>query len=74
MSMSIWPHPISVLNKAKNDTFARKKRSYRPKTLSLRHNLTLRITWGGSHLATTSSSLCARLKMSKMVLVKDFLT
>ena len=45
------------------------------KILAFKHDLTLRIKWSGSHLGSghTSSSLCVRLKMSKIVHLKNIL-
>ena len=55
--MSLQQHPFRNLKNKKikikkNVTLPEKKKSYWPKTLACRHNLTLQITWGGSHMAT----------------------
>ena len=48
----LYGHTLSVSPKnAKNGIFARKNNGATLKTLACRHNLTLRITWGGSYLA-----------------------
>ena len=49
----------------------KKEWSYRPKTWACRHNLPLRITWGGSHMAAPLP-LSIRLKMSQILLKKSF--
>ena len=61
---------LSVFKKAKNGTFARKKEwSYRSKTLACRHNLTANNM--GWVLSGHTFSQCVKLKISKMVILKN---
>ena len=61
--------PLSVLKKAKMILLPEKEWSYRPETLACRHDLTLQIALGGSHLTTSLPVRVVRLKMSKMELL-----
>ena len=58
------PHSVFKMPKIVLLPEKKKELSYRPKTLVCRHNLTLQITRGGSHL-TTPFPRCVRLIMSK---------
>ena len=73
--MSIWPHPFLYSKKKKkkmgqNSTFARKKNGATGLKLGMQTQLDSANSMGWVPSGHTSSSLCIRLKMPKMIFIK----